>query len=28
MDVHVIDHIIAASSEKFVSMADSGLMPN
>lgn len=28
MDVDVIDHIIAASSEKFVSMADSGLMPN
>ncbi|MBE7033398.1 MAG: DNA repair protein RadC [Ruminococcaceae bacterium] len=28
MDVHVLDHIIAASPEKFVSMADSGLMPN
>lgn len=28
MDIDVIDHIIAASSEKFVSMADSGLMPN
>ena len=28
MDVHVIDHIIAVSPEKFVSMADSGLMPN
>lgn len=28
IDVEVIDHIIAASTEKFVSMADSGLMPN
>ncbi len=28
MEVRVIDHIIAASSEKFVSMAGSGLMPN
>ena len=28
IDVEVTDHIIAASTEKFVSMADSGLMPN
>lgn len=28
MGIDVIDHIIAASTEKFVSMADSGLMPN
>ena len=28
MEIDVIDHIIAASAEKFVSMADSGLMPN
>ena len=28
MDIEVIDHIIAASSGKFVSMANSGLMPN
>lgn len=28
MEINVIDHIIAASAEKFVSMADSGLMPN
>ncbi len=28
MDIEVIDHIISVSTEKFVSMADSGLMPN
>ena len=28
MGIDVIDHIIAASSEKFISMSDSGLMPN
>ncbi len=28
MDVRVLDHIIAASSEKYISMADSSLMPN
>lgn len=28
MEITVIDHIIAASKDKFVSMADSGLMPN
>lgn len=28
MDISVTDHIIAASADKFVSMADSGLMPN
>lgn len=28
MGIDVIDHIIAASADKFVSMADSGLMPN
>ena len=28
MDIDVIDHIIAASAQKFISMADSGLMPN
>lgn len=28
MGIEVTDHIIAASTEKFVSMADSGLMPN
>ena len=28
MDISVIDHIIAASADKFISMADSGLMPN
>ncbi|MBQ8807976.1 MAG: DNA repair protein RadC [Clostridia bacterium] len=28
MGISVIDHIISASSEKFISMADSGLMPN
>lgn len=28
MDIRVVDHIIAASSSKFVSMSNSGLMPN
>jgi len=28
IDVNVLDHIIAASPEKYISMADSGLMPN
>ena len=28
MDINVIDHIIAASADRFISMADSGLMPN
>ena len=28
IDIEVTDHIIAASHEKFISMADSGLMPN
>ena len=28
MDIPVIDHIIAASSEKYTSMSDNGLMPN
>ena len=28
MGIDVVDHIIAASAEKFISMADSGLMPN
>lgn len=28
MDINVIDHIIAASADSFVSMANSGLMPN
>ena len=28
MGIDVVDHIIAASSEKFISMSDSGLMPN
>lgn len=28
IEVHVIDHIIAASADKFISMANSGLMPN
>ena len=28
MEIHVIDHIIAVSSEKYISMSDSGIMPN
>lgn len=28
MDIHVVDHIIAASPTQFVSMSNSGLMPN
>lgn len=28
MGIDVVDHIIAASAEKYISMADSGLMPN
>ena len=28
MEIHVIDHIIAISSEKYISMSDSGIMPN
>lgn len=28
MDIHVIDHIIAASATQFVSMGNSGMMPN
>lgn len=28
MEIHVIDHMIAISSEKYISMSDSGIMPN